>query len=154
MENLDNYSVCSTRSKKAIITFKDKGESRKMTFNNPNKLEVIEIKIDGCLINNENILKYDYMLYIPSGYRYKENYVELKGSNIDHAVEQISSTIKYLWKWASKTVQKQDIRKGYIISRRVPRADTSVQRHKLQMKKTYNLDLEVKTGHYTETLGC
>ena len=47
MNNLANYSTSATKSKKSIITFKDKGESRKISFNNPEQLEIIEIKIDG-----------------------------------------------------------------------------------------------------------
>lgn len=153
MENLENYSTCSFKSKKPIISFKDKGESRKIIFENPNKLEVIEVRVDGGLICGD-MPKCDYMLYIPSGYKYKENYIELKGSDIRHAVEQITLTIKYLLKHASKTIQRQNIRKGYIISRRVPKADTSIQTHKVRMKKDCNLDLVVRTGQANEILNC
>ena len=154
MNNLANYSTSATKSNKSIITFKDKGESRKISFNNPEQLEIIEIKIDGGLICNVKMVKCDYMLYIPSGYKYRENYIELKGSDIAHAVEQIISTVQYLLRNASGSIKKDNERKGYIISRRVPKADTSVQTHKERMKKSYSLNLVVRTGTFTETLAC
>ena len=58
MNNLANYSTSATKSNKSIITFKDKGESRKISFNNPEQLEITG---DGNLdFNKGKKSKYAY----------------------------------------------------------------------------------------------
>ncbi len=150
MENLKNYLNCSINSNEKLIVFKDKRTPRKLIIENKSKLNIIKITIDGGLLP-QSIQKCDFMLYIPKGCMHKEIYIELKGSNIKHAVDQIRSTINYLIK-NTYSIQKKNKRKGYIIGSRIPSADTSVQKHKINMKKEYNLELIVKTGIFTDTI--
>lgn len=135
-------SACSSISNKKIICFKDSGASRKVIFNNNLQLEVVDVRVDGCLIKHD-IPKCDFMLIIPSGYKYSENFIELKGSNVLRAVEQISSTIDHLSN--NGILYKKTLKAGYIACSRFPREDTTVQSLKMKMKRDYNLALTIKS---------
>jgi hypothetical protein len=68
-----------------------------------------------------------------------EIYVELKGSDIFHAVEQIESTIQFI----SENPPK--IRKlCFVISTRVPKQTTSIQQLQSQFKKKFNASFRIK----------
>jgi hypothetical protein len=108
----------------------------KITFLNPNKDEILIIKVDGCVISDNEISRCDYAL-IPSDA--VEIYVELKGSDIAQAVKQIESTIKLL----SENPQK--IKKlCFVVSTRVPQLPTSIQKLKIQFKKKFNASFQIK----------
>lgn len=108
----------------------------KITFLNPNKDEILIIKVDGCVISDNETLRCDYAL-IPCDA--VEIYVELKGSDIEQAVEQIKSTIKLL----SENPQK--IKKlCFVVSTRVPKQTTSIQQLQSQFKKKFNASFRIK----------
>lgn len=68
-----------------------------------------------------------------------EIYVELKGSDIVHAVEQLESTIRLL------SDNPQKIKKlCFVVSTRVPRQTTSIQQLQSQFKKKFNANFRVK----------
>lgn len=108
----------------------------KITFLNPNQDEILIIKVDGCVISDNETLRCDYAL-IPSDA--VEIYVELKGSDIAQAVKQIESTIKLL----SENPQK--IKKlCFVVSTRVPKQTTSIQQLQSQFKKKFNASFRIK----------
>ena len=108
----------------------------KITFLNPNEDEILIIKVDGCVISDNETLRCDYAL-IPSDA--VEIYVELKGSDIAQAVKQIESTIKLL----SENPQK--IKKlCFVVSTRVPKQTTSIQQLQSQFKKKFNASFRIK----------
>jgi hypothetical protein len=108
----------------------------KIVFVNPNQDKILIIKIDGCVISDEKTLRCDYAL-IPSDQL--EIYVELKGSDILHAVKQIESTIELL------SDNPQKIKKlCFVVSTRVPKQTTSVQQMQSKFKKKFNASFRVK----------
>jgi hypothetical protein len=108
----------------------------KIVFLNPNRDRILKIKVDGCAINENNTLRCDYAI-VPS--KEIEIYVELKGSDISHAVKQIESTIKLL------SEDPKKIRKlCFIVSTRVPKQTTSIQNLKVQFKKNFNANFHLK----------
>ena len=108
----------------------------KITFLNPNQDEILIIKVDGCVISDNETLRCDYAL-IPSDA--VEIYVELKGSDIAQAVKQIESTMKLL----SENPQK--IKKlCFVVSTRVPKQATSIQQLQSQFKKKFNASFRIK----------
>ncbi|MEG4804768.1 hypothetical protein QUB63_29290 [Microcoleus sp. ARI1-B5] len=108
----------------------------KITFLNPNQDEILKIKVDGCVISDNETLRCDYAL-IPCDA--VEIYVELKGSDIAQAVKQIESTIKLL----SENPQK--IKKlCFVVSTRVPKQTTSIQQLQSQFKKKFNASFRIK----------
>ena len=108
----------------------------KITFLNTNQDEILIIKVDGCVIDDDKTLRCDYAM-IPCDE--VEIYVELKGSDVSHAVKQIESTISLL----SDNAQK--IKKlCFVVSTRVPRQTTSIQQLQSQFKKKFNASLRIK----------
>ena len=64
-----------------------------------------------------------------------EYFVELKGKDIPHALEQLESTIKQL----SST--NNILKTAIIVTSRYPSNDTTMQRAKAFFKKKYKVDL-------------
>lgn len=108
----------------------------KIIFLNPNQDQVLIIRVDGCVIKDNEILRCDYAI-VPCDEI--EIYVELKGSDISHAVKQIESTIKLL------SDNPQKIKKlCFVVSTRVPKQSTSVQQLQSQFKKKFNASFRIK----------
>ena len=121
------------RCDKKIVLKENKS---KITFLNPNQDKILTIKVDGCVISDNETLRCDYAL-MPS--EEVEIYVELKGSDIVHAVEQIKSTIRLL------SDNPQKIKKlCFVVSTRVPKQTTNIQQLQSQFKKTLMLVSESK----------
>jgi hypothetical protein len=108
----------------------------KIAFLNPNQDKILTIKIDGCVISDNNVLRCDYAIVLSNEV---EIYIELKGSDIPHAVKQIESTIKLL------SEDPKKIRKlCFVVSTRVPKQTTSIQNLQSQFKKNFNASFRIK----------
>ncbi len=108
----------------------------KITFLNPNQDKILIIKVDGCVISDNETLRCDYALSPSDAV---EIYVELKGSDIAQAVKQIESTIKLL----SENPQK--IKKlCFVVSTRVPKQATNIQQIQSQFKNKFNASFRIK----------
>ena len=76
-----------------------------------------------------------------------EIYLELKGSDIVHAVEQIESTIRLL------SDNPQKIKKlCFVVSTRVPKYTTNIQQLQIQFKKKFNAIFKLKNIQYEHDL--
>jgi len=94
------------------------------------KGDICKLKVDGCLISSQTVPKCDYLFYSNSG---KEFYfVELKGTDIEKAFEQICATIKHVNTIANIQIKKNKIH-GFVVSSAVPAAANQRVRH-LQAK--------------------
>ena len=79
-------SLCEKNQ--AIVTSRDKGNQRKHRAINPKReFELRQYKLDGDLVKQEKCC--DYLLLNDS--RKKAYLIELKGGNIDEAVEQLKA---------------------------------------------------------------
>jgi len=129
---------CQTISKDPLITLSEPKTKSKLVVSNPSRGKVIVIKVDGCVISDNGTLRCDYALDPLTG---TEIYIELKGCNVNHAIEQLESTIKRL---------SVDPQKGpklcIVVSTRVPRQGTNIQSLQLRFKSRYNARLRVKNG--------
>jgi len=124
-----------------------KENQSQIIIENPNQFKVCVVQVDGCAIKEG--LRCDYLV-IPDQQDIKkviEIYIELKGSKILHAIEQLEATIKKL----SYDPAKQE-KVCIIISTRCPLTTPEIQKFKLRFKKTYNAKLEVKNMTYTYRL--
>jgi hypothetical protein len=108
----------------------------KITFLNPNQDQILIIRVDNCVIKDDETLRCDYAI-VPCDE--VEIYVELKGSDISHAVKQLESTIKFL----SNNPQKMK-KLCFVVSTRVPKQSTSVQQLQSQFKKKFNASFRIK----------
>ncbi|NEO71465.1 hypothetical protein [Moorena sp. SIO3H5] len=113
-----------------------KENKSKITFENSKRDKILVITVDGCAIRDNETLRCDYAV-VPN--EEVEIYVELKGSKIDHAVKQIESTIKLL----SDNPQKID-KRCFVVSTRVPKQGTDIQKLQTKFKKNYNAEFRIK----------
>ncbi|MEJ5279466.1 hypothetical protein WH299_09330 [Pseudomonas sp. MYb541] len=127
---------CIVPTKNPILTF----EEQKSVFQvlNKGRRNLERHQVDGCLIVDG--IKCDWLLVDTDSGR--EIYIELKGSDIKHAVDQICETIGALTKSA------KDVKLGYVICTKCPLDSTAVQRLKKAVLLSHKLRLRVqKTIH-------
>lgn len=87
------FPECERKREDKIITLKDRnGGNSKYIGNNPRQKQISEIEVDGCVIKDPNKRKCDYLIL---DFEDKLSYfIELKGSNLNDAYQQITDTIQ------------------------------------------------------------
>lgn len=106
---------------------------RKCLFLNPNRHPLMKIVVDGCQIVEG--AKCDYLVIDHCGNEY---FVELKGKDLPHAIEQLEKSIRQLSDMRDNAGKKKY---AFIVASRHPANDTSIQRAKVVFKKKYNVEL-------------
>ncbi len=134
---MKSFPTCEEYRRDTKIVLQE--NKSKISFLNPNQENILVIKVDGCVVNDNGTLRCDYAL-IPSDE--VEIYVELKGSDISHAVKQIESTIELLSE-DSKKIKKL----CFVVSTRVPKQTTSVQQLQTRFRKKFNASFRIKNIH-------
>lgn len=89
------------------ISLHEPGESQTYRFYNKSGKEFVVYKIDRGLINNEEVSKCDNSIYTEDNWLYL---IELKGTDLNHALDQINSTIEILIKRPKIKVKKLNAR--------------------------------------------
>ena len=89
------------------IPLREKKENRTYRLLNKSQKEIVVYKIDGGLINNNNVLKCDYGIYTEDDWLFL---IELKGNDLEHALDQINSTIDFVLKQTNTKVKKMNAR--------------------------------------------
>ena len=101
---------------------------RSILFHNTKRLEYYKVRIDGCVITEGN--RCDDFLY--GNYDPYDRYIELKGSDIPHAIEQIKQSIL----WVKSHCDVGNSIKAYIVSKNVsPGYNTKLQAAKKEFKE-------------------
>ena len=103
------------------------------------KTYYLKVHIDDCLISCKQVSKCDYLFIRDYECLQGETefyFVELKGSNIKKAFEQIKNTISYIKSNHISSLSKNKIL-GFIVSSKVPRGGVDVTRMKLEFSKKY-----------------
>lgn len=127
---------CVVSTDNAILTFSEKKSTFQVINAERRKLE--KHQVDGCLIVDG--IKCDWLLV--DSETGKEIYIELKGSDIKHAVDQICSTVNAL------TRDLKGVKLGYVICTKCPLDSTSVQRIKKAVLLSHRIRLRIqKTIH-------
>lgn len=83
---------CDTRR---IIVIRDR-RSTQWTFENPMGKCVCQIKIDGCIVADQDVKKCDYLFLVCDETGKSAFFVELKGADLNQAMAQILSTVQQL----------------------------------------------------------
>ena len=83
---------CDTRKN---IVFKDRGNKQEYRIINSDSVSICKIKVDNCLISSSN--RCDYLAIKCAANQVVESlyFIELKGSDLKHALVQIEETIKH-----------------------------------------------------------
>ena len=101
----DNYILHHDCRKE--VSLRESGENRTYKLHNNSGKEIVVYKIDGSLVNDNNVLKCDYGIYTEDDWLFL---VELKGTDLNKALDQINSTINILLKRPSIKVKKLNAR--------------------------------------------
>lgn len=143
MSIIEEYTITTTNKK---ITLKDKkGGKSTLLLENPNQIEIKIISVDeGNLIKG---IRCDYLIIPGDLY---ECFIELKGKDISHALKQILATVKQL-----SSFPRDANKLAFIITTRpgqIPKMSSTIQNVKRQLRKDYNVTLEIKRTGYTHTI--
>lgn len=129
MKNVPSHCVCTTTDR--IITFSE--NNKRINFHNPSSKPYKKVKVDGCAITSG--CRCDDLLV--STDEVEEHYVELKGVDVKHAIDQLEHTITALGTCTAN-------RHAYVISTNVAPAITSaIQKKKTYFKQKFNSNLLV-----------
>ncbi len=135
-----DFERCSEDSRHPWLVVAE--NRRVFRIRNPTNQTIKKLRVDGCLIEDERI-RCDYAFEV--GARcHCVVYLELKGSDIEHAVAQLVATLGYL---AKRHQSKRKI--CHIVASRVPRAGPKIQILKLEMNRAHQAALYVGTQEVT-----
>jgi len=131
-------SQCNTTTNNKIISVSE--NKRKFTVKNNSNFTINKVEVDGCYKTTG--AKSDYLFEVIS-----QNtvtlvfYVELKGSDINHAIAQLEATIQYCLT-EHRNVNKKEC---YIVASKFPSAGTSSQVLKKKFLKNNKIQLFIDT---------
>lgn len=128
-----NFGNCESSVNHLKIVVKENRSS--FVVINPQRKNIRRIQVDGCL--NINGPRCDFLIIDPSNL---EHFVELKGSDINHAIIQLESTIKQ--------ISVNSPRCSYVVSTRSPLASPRIQQLQIKFKRTLNSSLVIKSICY------
>lgn len=138
MRNVDDACVQITRDRN--IRFEE--NRRKIVFANPDQQVYKKVQVDGCAITQgercDNLLTSDD--------EREERFVELKGTDVMHAIDQLERTIREIGEY-------NDDRHAYVICTNVaPAFNTQIQKKKKFFKERYKSELVVKEKQHVVSL--
>lgn len=114
-----------------LISLKEKKSN--FVLANPDRKEITEVKVDGCAIKEG--CKCDFLL-LDGTFEY---FIELKGSDVKHAVEQLKASIFKLSK-EPKLLRKY----AFVVSTCCPLIGADIQLIQKKFKKEFNAEFVVK----------
>jgi hypothetical protein len=113
---------CIEKLRHSKIKVHDPGTGKSAVLLNPKKVQARRIRIDHCLAP-AGTKAADFLISMP---QVVDVIVELKGKNVDHAVEQVESTHAF-WKMHGEYERNQLI-SAWIICVQYPRASQKIKR--------------------------
>lgn len=123
---------CVRKTTDSIIKFQELRSI--IRFHNSQRSLYKKVKVDGGALHEG--AKCDNMLC--SADEHEERYIELKGSDIPHAIVQLRTTIL-------KLGEHDDNRHSYVVCTKVaPRITTAIQKAKVEFRKRLKSDLQIK----------
>lgn len=149
-DRLDSYPNQPEQAwmKRSIVSVCENGQTYRVTFA-PGKKSAV-YAIDGGIIKDTKSLKCDKLIVACLEQdKWFELFVELKGRDISHAIEQIEATVRNTL-FADKDVSYRQAR---VIGRRIPRStgNSVTEIAKKRFIAKYNCRLEFRTGPCDET---
>ena len=137
----NKVDACIVKTQESNIKFEE--NQKKIIFRNPSRLVFLKVDVDGCTITGKDI-RCDKLLL--SSDEHQEYYVELKETDVKHAISQIEETIKKLGEF-------DDCRRAYIISTNVaPAFTTYIQMKAKFFKDKFKASLVVREKQLTVAL--
>ena len=135
---------CNECDNRAIFARKE--NKRSFRVKNSSKRYINEVRVDGCLIKSGK--KCDWLYEIECQNTNEIFYVELKGKDLNHALEQILETIDYCNRVHNHNSCKK---RAYIVLSRYPKEDSSIQKKKKELNKR-GIKLKIATNVHEEVI--
>ena len=136
----NKVETCISQTTDSQIRFEE--NKRKIIFLNPQRLPYERVDVDGCTINEG--VRCDKLLL--SADEREERYVELKGTDVMHAIDQLEETIKRLGEYT-------DNRHAYVVSTNVAPAINTKRQAKIKyFKEKYCAELKIQEKQLTVSL--
>jgi hypothetical protein len=88
----ENHPDCTNCNRHPILRAQE--NKSKYVLKNPNRIEVCKIQVDDCVINSNDESKCDFLFLACE--TDKAFFVELKGRDLTHAIDQIDHSIDVL----------------------------------------------------------
>lgn len=110
---------------------------------NLQRSSVRRIRVDGCLIKGSGASD-----WIVSKANCVDVVIELKGRDVDHAVEQIEATMRF---WSNHASRGENTKlAALIVCAQYPRIDTKIQQAKHRLARGHGAPLHIRTrnGEY------
>ncbi|MBP9742883.1 MAG: hypothetical protein KBD37_05945 [Burkholderiales bacterium] len=138
------------RDYKACTEFKTSCQENNVKFTIKNataedRKNLVRIKVDSCLFDgSDSRLRCDYLFQFADKF---SCFVELKGTDIEHAVKQLQSSLQHI-----KTNGK---RYAYVIAKnyKVPKIDAQKKKWILDFKNKYNAAFDMKSLLMEKAIG-
>lgn len=111
--------------------------SSTLMLHNPQRLAVTTLEPEQFFPPGEQ--NCDYVFRVPD--KPLDLYVELKGSNLPHALDQLTNTLRLL---PPSTIPKECV---VVVRRSPPNGDTQTQQRKLAFERRHKCKLITKTQH-------
>ena len=129
---------CNTYSNNKLISVSE--NKRTFKIKNSSSFNINEVVVDDCYIKVGERCDYLFEI-IDQGTLEKVFYVELKGSNVTHAIEQLKATIIHC-----KSIHNiVNLKQCYIIASKFPSAGPSSQALKKKFKRENKIQLFIDT---------
>lgn len=109
---------------------------------NKNRQKFLKVRVDGCQIVKG--CKCDYLLV--NTVTGDEYFVDLKGKDVGHALEQLEGA---LTKLSDKTNVTKSTKSFAIVKSVYPKLSTKIQVYKKKFKETYKSSLDIKENRYS-----
>lgn len=132
-----DYNKCTIELTDSCIVVKE--NRSKLELKNPQRKKIKKVKVDGCLISDDKE-KCDWIISLDKPEpKLRALYIELKGCDVEKAINQLKSTICQ----TKEKYHKHD-KECYVITTRYPRHDSTTRQFILDMKKNYDASLYIK----------
>ncbi|MCE2705660.1 MAG: hypothetical protein LW807_01095 [Proteobacteria bacterium] len=129
--NTNDYPQCKTSNSTSCE--ENKRQFKIIETSPEDRRYLIKIKVDGCMYTDKDMTKRcDYIFELQDKF---SCFIELKGKDIKHAVEQLESSLK--------NIAVQGKKYAFVVSSQVPKISIS-QKTILSFKKKYNAKFEIK----------
>lgn len=130
---------CSEYTDVSIICCSGRRTSSLKLYNLARR-SVEKIQVDDCAIKQG--LRCDWLLRTDDSVSKQDIFVELKGSDIEHAIRQLEESLRVL----ARNSQSTQLR-CYVVHTRCPMTGTDLSKHKVRFQQRFQARLEtVKDG--------
>lgn len=131
---MEPCDACRTATRVSKVAVSENGRSA--VFLNPNREHFFRTQIDGCCLKHQTACD-----WAVSKAGVGDVLIELKGGDVDRAIEQLKATVS---KWRGCAYVQGKLA-ALIVASRYPRVDTKLQRAQNEFAQKFKIPLHLTT---------